>query len=352
MPDRESNQGGAGSGGLMIPMDNRVLGEFIAGLLGQSRLMERRFSNRRFEIDTNWLLNLDQIIDQRLASQNQAKLVSFSSRFYFANGKTITLEDHGAFRAFHDMSNELSVGVDLQWSYLIKFPLAKLPEKQEIRFSAFTDEDIAQQRPKERKEGKSFISTGDGGEFISIAIRFTDVTWGEDIYSHMGNYVLAKTESIPRFTSFLRKFKSTSVVGSAALIGMAVSMWSVFSLTSAGVKKVTQKFGSLDAPNLTTSDEKLDLLIGLAVARLNIDVFPFVPFIRGLFLIAILAGVYFLVTTNKASFININSYSDQHLKKYGKNYDFIKYGILVALLVGVTGGIFANKIYDLTRMWW
>ena len=69
-------------GAIMIPMDNRVLGEFIAGLLGQSRLMKRRFTDRRFEIDINWLLNLDQIVDQRLASQNQAKLVSFSSKFF------------------------------------------------------------------------------------------------------------------------------------------------------------------------------------------------------------------------------------------------------------------------------
>jgi len=299
MPDRDKNQGVADAAGLMIPLDNRAFGEFIAGLLGQPRLMERRFSDRRFEIDTNWLLNLDQIIEQRLISQNQAQLVSFSSRFYFANGKTITLEDHSAFRTFHDMSNELSVGVDLRWTFLIKFPLAKLPEKQEIRFSAFTDKDIAEQRPKERKEAKTFISAGDQGEFISIAIRFTDVTWGEDIYSHMGNYILAKTEAIPRRTQFFRKFKSTTLLSMSALLGMVVSLWSVFSAMNAGVTKVTQKFGSLDAPTLTTPDEKLDLLIGLAVARLNIDTFPFIPFIRSAMLFGVIVGAYFLEPLTK-----------------------------------------------------
>lgn len=77
---------------IAIPSDTRILGEFIAGLLGQRRSIERTFYDRRFEIDMNWLLNLDQIIAQRLAAQNTAKLVSFSAKFYFANGKVITLE--------------------------------------------------------------------------------------------------------------------------------------------------------------------------------------------------------------------------------------------------------------------
>ena len=77
---------------IAIPSDTRILGEFIAELLGQRRSIERTFYDRRFEIDMNWLLNLDQIIAQRLAAQNTAKLVSFSAKFYFANGKVITLE--------------------------------------------------------------------------------------------------------------------------------------------------------------------------------------------------------------------------------------------------------------------
>ncbi|WP_128925437.1 hypothetical protein [Bradyrhizobium guangxiense] len=83
-------------GALTIPLESRVLGEFISGLLGQSRSIERQFLDRRFEIDFNWLLNLDQIISQRLASQNQAKLVSFSAKFTATKASFININDFSA----------------------------------------------------------------------------------------------------------------------------------------------------------------------------------------------------------------------------------------------------------------
>jgi len=337
---------------IVIPLDNRVLGEFISGLLGQSRFMERQFLDRRFEIDLNWLRNLDQIIEQRLSSQNQAKLVSFSARFYFANGKVIIIEDHNAFLSFHDMSNELSTGVDLRWNYLIKFPLAKLPEKQEIRFSAFTDQDAAQQKSEKRKETKSFTSTADEDSSLFIAIHFTDVTWGEDIYGHMVTYVIAKTEAISKFASVTRKTRSFLLLPTtAAMVAMITTFWSLYSSTSAGLAKLTEKFGDLEKPSVPTIDAKLDLLLGLALARRNIDIFPIVPFFRAALILGVLFGLYFLVRTVKASFININDYSDRYLVKYGRNYEFIRYGIGATLLVGILGGVFANKIYDVIKGW-
>ena len=38
---------------IVIPLDERTLGEFIASLLGQRRSIERDFDDRRFEIDSN-----------------------------------------------------------------------------------------------------------------------------------------------------------------------------------------------------------------------------------------------------------------------------------------------------------
>jgi hypothetical protein len=48
---------------ITIPMDTRVLGEFLAELLGQRRSIERTFDDRRFEIDMSWLLNLDAMLN-------------------------------------------------------------------------------------------------------------------------------------------------------------------------------------------------------------------------------------------------------------------------------------------------
>ncbi|WP_426406736.1 hypothetical protein [Bradyrhizobium ganzhouense] len=339
------------AGALTIPLESRVLGEFISSLLGQSRSIERSFFDRRFEIDLNWLLNLDHIIAQRLASQNQARLVAFSAKFYFANGKTITIEDHEAFRAFQDLSNELCTGLDFRWNYLIKFPLAKLPEKQEIRFQAFTDSNIEKQKPRDYKETKTFVSAGDRDGSLSLTINFTDVTWGEDLYSQMVSYIVAKTEPLFKPTLWMRKFRVTSLLPLAMLAGMSASFWGLSSASNAYIARAAERLGGLDHLKLETLNDKVDLLVALGLARRQIDLFPFVAFARGALVIGILSGFYFLAVAAKASFITINDYSSHYLKTYGKNYDFIKYGVIAALLVGIAGGVFANKIYDVTKDW-
>ena len=92
--DNGRENGAKKNSSISIPLnDPRALGDFISGLLGQRRSIERRYDERRFEIDFDWLLNLDQIIAQRV-SQNAPKLVSFSAVFYFKEGNILTVEDY------------------------------------------------------------------------------------------------------------------------------------------------------------------------------------------------------------------------------------------------------------------
>lgn len=175
---------------IAIPLDPKILGEFIANLLGQRRSIEQMFGDRRFEIDMDWLLNLDQVIEQRIIAQNTGTLVSFSTTIYFANGRSLTLEGREAFRSYNDMSNDISVGIDMKWSYLIKFPLAKIPEKQEIRFVAFTKREVVY-RQLDRKLSRSFVTFDSDQERLGYFIQFTDVTWGEGYeFSHSQLYTV------------------------------------------------------------------------------------------------------------------------------------------------------------------
>jgi hypothetical protein len=57
--------------------------------------------------------------------------------------------------------------------------------------------------------------------------------------------------------------------------------------------------------------------------------------------------VFVLLSARKKSFISINEYSARYLKKYGKRYEFIRYGLVVALLVGIVAEIVGNKIYNM-----
>jgi hypothetical protein len=335
---------------ITIPLDTRVLGEFIADLLGQRRIIERTFADRRFEIDMSWLTNLDQIIEQRLAAQNAGQLMSFSARIYFANGKIVILESQRAFRSFNDMSNELSIGVDLRWTYLIQFPLSKMPEKQEIRFSAFTDKTVAE-RASESRPSKSFLSFDAERERLSYGIQFTDVTWGEDLSAHIANYITSKTEAIPKWKHNLRGIRSTFLFPVGMMVGIVLLTWSVVGeLPSAS--GVIEQYGPLKeiTNRLQDNTQKLNFLVDITATRMIIEISLW-PLVKGGIAFISVLGLFYFLLLRKASFISMNDTSRRYLEKYGKNFEFIRYGIGAALVVATIGGLFSSRLYDLIKPW-
>jgi len=337
---------------ITIPLEPRTLGEFIANLLGQRRSIDHTFEDRRFEIDMSWLINLDHIVEQRLAAQNAGRLVSFSASFYFANGKIVTLENQFAFRSFRDMTNELAVGIDLKWTYLVHFPLAKLPEKQEIRFVAFTRNEAAE-RKSDQKPSKSFLSLDSEQERLAYFIHFTDVTWGEDISAHLTSYITSKTEAIPKWKVTLRKIRSAVIFPVAMLLGIFAAVWSFSGTLSVNTDKLIKQYGVLTGipSRLQDISQKIDFLVDLSITRLLIEI-PFVtPLLKVVFVYVLFVASFYVVLVRKASFISINDHSRQYLEKYGKNFEFIKYGIGAGLIIGIIGGVFSNRIYDLMNSW-
>jgi hypothetical protein len=337
---------------LIIPLtDKTVLGEFIAGLLGQRRSIEQRFENLTFNIDMNWLHNLDAIISQRLSSQNEAKLVSFNARFFFDSGKILTLNDEASFKSFHDISNEIAVGLDLRWAYLVKFPTSKLPEKQEIRFSAFTDNRVVSRNPK--KEFYSFIDFADSKrEELFFSIQFTNVTWGEDISAHISNYIRSKTIEMPKWKTIVRQIRPIFAF-MAAIVGMLTYLIiSIISPLQMMQNKLLERYGAFnDLPTkLSTNDDKINFLVDVAIIRLKTEIIPFQFAFGNVFLygvILLLAVV--LIFLKRRSFICINQHSKNHLEQYGKNFDLVWFGVCFTMIIGIASGVFGNKLYDLVK---
>jgi hypothetical protein len=119
------------------------------------------------------------VIDQRV-EQNRGKLFSLKCKFYFDGGRIVHLESREAFDSYIDPSNDMSVGVDLSVAYLVDF--SGIPEKQEIRFQAFSDLSIKESVNSSNKQNYSNSS-------IEAQINFTNVTWGEDLYRHICAFV-------------------------------------------------------------------------------------------------------------------------------------------------------------------
>lgn len=124
----------AGSEIVTLNIPRRDFGQFIQGLLGEPRTIERRYEHK-FVIDQPWIQNLDAIIGQR-CSQNVSKLIEITAKIRLESGVTKTLNSRAALFAFSDISDSPTDAIDISWVFLIQFPTKKVPERQVIKLRA------------------------------------------------------------------------------------------------------------------------------------------------------------------------------------------------------------------------
>ena len=75
---------------ISFPVPKNSLGDFVTSLLGQKQSLERTYAVN-FEIDHAWLMNLHEMIDQRVHQQARAQLTNFTAVVYFENGTKRTI---------------------------------------------------------------------------------------------------------------------------------------------------------------------------------------------------------------------------------------------------------------------
>lgn len=134
---------------ILLPVKETELGRFLAGLLGQPQSVEREFIGA-FDIDHLWLLNLHALIDQRVRQQAEAQLLGFKAVILFSNRMKRTLTSIEAFHA-QKIQQVRSVGIQMEWSYLIRFPHSQIPERQGITFSARAEPPEVDKRSSRRE---------------------------------------------------------------------------------------------------------------------------------------------------------------------------------------------------------
>lgn len=174
---------------LSLPIKKKELGEFISGLLGQQQSIERNI-NAKFDIDHSWLVNLHELISQRIHQQADAHLTNFTSVIYFENGLKRTFTSFEAFKCYSETKKLIPVGVKIIWNYLIQFPAKNYPEKQQITFSAqIQSKDKQNGYSKEVSEYLNSIFNHSERSSLNYQIDNTERTWGDDIEVIISNQV-------------------------------------------------------------------------------------------------------------------------------------------------------------------
>lgn len=190
MPNEIKNGDNNDEMSIILPLKKHELGNFITSLLGQQQSLSR-VNNRTFDIDHAWLINLHEMIDQRIRQQASAHLVDFAAAIYFENDAKRIITTIDAFKGYIETKKETTKGVTLVWSYLIQFPGKSHPEKQEISF-------FARVNPLENSTevSRGFSSTlvnmaVDENEysFIGYEVSHTERTWGDDIEALTSNQI-------------------------------------------------------------------------------------------------------------------------------------------------------------------
>jgi len=165
---------------ISISVGKKDLGSFICDLLGQKQSLERTY-DVVFEIDHSWLMNLHDMIDQRISQQANSNLINFSAAIYFENGSKRTITTVDAFRSFHETKPYVSNGIKVVWEYLVHFPNRPHPEKQQISFSANVYEKKHVERSSNIERLIKSVSENGKDSLINVQIDHTERTWGDDI---------------------------------------------------------------------------------------------------------------------------------------------------------------------------
>jgi hypothetical protein len=61
-------------------------------------------------------------------------------------------------------------------------------------------------------------------------------------------------------------------------------------------------------------------------------------------------GLFISLALHKASFIALNSFSERYYQDKSKSYELLKYGVGLALLVGIVGGVFSSKLFEFMKV--
>lgn len=186
-----------------FPATPEKIGKFISSLLGQPQTIAREIS-AIFDVDLSWFNHVHALIEQRIRQQNEAALMSFQAKIFYNDGLTRTLESVEALQHFAETKKVRSTGIELHWSYVVKFPGKDLPEKQDITLKV--EEQATKFVVLGLQSSRTRLVSGLGR--IAYSISHTERTWGDDIETILRQEI----ELITQKTEWYEKYFETAFI--------------------------------------------------------------------------------------------------------------------------------------------
>lgn len=326
-----------------FPATPEKIGKFISSLLGQPQTISREVSGT-FDIDLSWLNHVNALIEQRIKQQNDAARTSFRAKIFYDDDLTRTLESVEALQHFAETKKLRSTGVELNWTYLIKFPGKETPEKQEIMLR------VHERGTKYFTLGLQPVKTRAVTTFgaITYSISHTERTWGDDMETILRQEIDLVTKKTKWYESYFEN--SLIILGLIFLLaGFLLPDYMNDKLQNEALSKIQLVMENISDPNYFAALEvpkKLDLIAQLlnpanAVAKVGIK-YRVVSALAG-FGMMILCIAFSDI--RRASFVVLTKEAETHrsttLKKEQRQFliMFLSFG------ASVTAGVLGNYAY-------
>jgi hypothetical protein len=326
-----------------FPATPEKIGKFISGLLGQPQTISREIS-AIFDVDLSWFNHIHAVIEQRIKQQNEAARTAFRAKIFYDGDLTRTVESVEGLQHFAETKKVRSTGIELHWSYVIKFPGKDLPEKQEITLRV-------------EEKGTEFVTIGlqpskirqtSTPGRITYSVSHTERTWGDDIETILRQEIELITKKTKWYENYFES--AFMILGLIFLVGgFLFPDYMNDRLQTQALTKIQPEISQISDPQVFAkldTSKKLDLIAQFvnpanAVPKVGIK-YRIVSAVAGF---ALLSMCIFWSEIRRASHVVLTKEAELHralvLEKEKRRFLMI----LISFAVSIAAGVLGNYAY-------
>lgn len=325
------------SGFLSIPLSTNQFKEFIISLLGTPQTISKRFEGV-FDIEKEDLIDIHNLLLQRIGQQNNGTLIQFEAKVYFSDQTSVIMTSIDDFQLYKDHKDVISETVRLLWVFLIKFPNKEIHEKQVVELQLNTNPD----KNKIEEDGiitPKFLQSG----YVDLKIEHTARTWGADMESLLSSKINLFLIPNSNIKKFIIKYRTIITL----LIGIIALLLSLYILSTNIDNEITKhKKNVVEFLDRSPSmEQKIDYLLIGNSNRSNISNSIFFFALSPVLLLVFLMIFFKFITHCPKSFITLTKGSEIYRKKQKTKEKIINFKLWGTILIGIITGVLANYLF-------
>lgn len=333
------------NGYVTLPYTEEGFKDFITSLLGRGQEIEKVIRGN-FDIDTTNLININNLLTQRIQQQNDSNLINFSAKMYFSDESTVSLHSIEELRSYNELRSTICNAVHLSWDFLIQFQDKPQPEKQQINILIGINSELRFIPNGRMIYSDSLNSQG----IIKISVNHTARTWAVDIESLLQQYFESIINTENPFKKFINARSGMISFISALCFFMAIITVTISTTDQFSSQIMAEVNQNLSDPTLTL-DQRINYISNyLAQGAWNQFTQKLVLFIITGSVFSVILGVMVESILSEIkigfSFISINEASKkykQNVLKKAKNY---WWKLLGTILLSIVTGVIGNYVFQ------